>query len=371
MPQGNFADLQEAVSGLFSCARAPGSRKRRLRIKLVPPEGACRMQAEPAMTPILRRLALVLIAIFSLSAHGHAQTQPSVPVPSDAPLAPGVVVPPGAGWGIVPPEGFVLMTQPVVRFQHPRGLMLMVQETPKGPVSKAEIEKENDKRVRLDSVEELTVNGRPAVIFQGYYAERKAQLISSVLQGAEGNVMVIVMVPDAARDVVPMAALRAALTSAVERPRSDEDKLASLPFRIGDRVGMRLSFIGLGTVAILTDGASDDVDTPSQSFATILAIKLQPGQTINFDRDIHAMAVRVEKQFPGTSIVSKRVIEVDGVKMAEIAYDRPAKLGAKVSGVAWAKVTGGALALIMGQYPAGNTKARARLVTLRDSVVPR
>ncbi len=293
------------------------------------------------------------------------------PPPSDAPLATERVFPRGSSWGVVPPPGFSLVMEPIVRFQHPSGVTIFIQEAPKAPVSRVEIEKERNADMQVISVEDMQAGDRKGVYFEALHIPRKARVHSLVLEGEAGNAMVMAVVPDAARDAVPRQVLLASLTSALERPRTEEEKLASLPFQIGDRAGMRVSTIGLGTVAVLTDGSSDDTDAPYQSFATIVAIRLPAGQTLDFDRDIHAMAARVQKQFPGASIISRRVIEVGGSKVAEIVYERSVKTGARVAGIAWAKVTGGALALVMGQYPMGNANARARLVKVRDGLTVR
>ena len=72
------------------------------------------------------------------------------------------------------------------------------------------------------------------------------------------TVIVIGVVPEAARDAYPDAALRAALASVVVRAKLTPDEmLAVLPYRLGDLGGFRLLRASPDGTAVMTLGPHD------------------------------------------------------------------------------------------------------------------
>lgn len=281
---------------------------------------------------------------------------------------------PGAVWAVVPPPGFTVVTEPLAVFRHPAGAMLMVQDSPKRALTKAEFDvpPEQAGQMRVDEVAELTVNGRHAVLAIAYVHAQRALSVALIVEGEASNGAIIAVLPDAAASQVSVATLREAVLTAVERPKPIEARLESLPFKIGDMAGMRVAFYAVGTMLLLTDGSSDDPDEATgQAFANLMTIETPAGATLDMQTNLAPMTQRIRQEYPDANILGSTVLKEQSGDIAEIRYERKTKASKPVAGVTWFRVIGDRGLVMICQYPIGNATALAQLAKVRDGITTR
>ncbi len=306
----------------------------------------------------LPRLLFVVLALLMPAAVGAAEP----------------ITLPGAVWAIVPPPGFTVVTQPLAIFRHPSGAMLMVQDSPKRTLTKAEfdIPPEQAGQMRVDEVAEITVNGRRAVLAIAYVHVQRAFSVALMVEGEDSNGAIIAVLPDAAASQVSVAALREAVLTAVERPKPIEARLQSLPFKIGDMAGMRVAFYAVGVMLQLTDGPSDDPDeATNQAFAHLMTIEIPAGTALDMQNDLASMEARLRQEYPDANILGSTVLKTQTGDIAEIRYERRIGASKPVAGVTWFKVIGGRGLVMICQYPVGDATALAQLARVRDGIMTR
>jgi hypothetical protein len=200
---------------------------------------------------------------------------------------------------------------------------------------------------------------------------RNAKMVTLIVEGTQSNGNIIGVMPNN-DDAAQLGPMRTALLSTVERPRDADDRLAELPYRIGDMSGMHVFQNVPGSLVGLTDGPSDDIETAStQNFAMLVSMDMG-GATYDPTGELGAMVQRLKQQYPDVSILSSEVIDAPGGKLGEIRYERTTKASnVIVGGVTWAKPLGSNVLVIVAQHPRGDDAAFARLVRLRDGIKPK
>ena len=157
------------------------------------------------------------------------------------------VFPPGSRIGVVPPPGMTASE----RFQgfedRARGAMLVVTEL--SVQSFAKVEKDfGDEQMRAGGMEliareTIETPGGPAQLIgarqmENGVAMRKWALLTRT---DDMTAIVVVALPETAKDAYPDAVLRTALASTTIRAKlAPDDMLALLPYRLGDLGGFRL-----------------------------------------------------------------------------------------------------------------------------------
>lgn len=276
---------------------------------------------------------------------------------------------PGAVWALVPPPDFEVKTSPFTFFQHPSGAGIMVQDTPRAPILRSQMEWTGNvaEEGRLDELEEVIVDGKKGFLIVVYMPSHQGTTVSLVLEGEHSNAQIVVAIPDSAKSLFPIGALKQALLTTVERPAGADDRLASLPFAIGDRAGMRVAHIVAGSMLVLTDGPSDDYFTAAdQPFAILMTSPVPVGVTVDARAELDALIARLRQEYPSATDFSARVFEEGGDEIAEITFAHIVGTQA-VAGVSWSKAVGERLMMMIGQYPVDDEAAMARLRGIFDS----
>src|SRR5690242_17825581 len=69
---------------------------------------------------------------------------------------------PGTVWALVPPPGFIMITEPSALFGHPSGAFIAVEDMPKGPVTQADFDfaGEDAADMRLIDLTEVRLDGK-------------------------------------------------------------------------------------------------------------------------------------------------------------------------------------------------------------------
>jgi len=110
-----------------------------------------------------------------------------------------------------------------------------------------------------------------------------------VLARSDLTAIVLVVMPDAAKDAYPDAGLRASLASlAVRASVPDEEKFALLPYRLGELAGFRLVQAIPDGTAVLTYGRTDVAVAAAQPF---FLIRMSAGDVPLAERDSFARRV--------------------------------------------------------------------------------
>lgn len=274
----------------------------------------------------------------------------------------------GGIWAIVPPPGFVVLSEPVAGLKHPSGAFILIQDTPKGPVSRSffDIPPAQQAQVRVDEVSEVTVNGKNGFLGALYVRKDRATNIILILEGETSNAMIIAILPDKAAGTVPATAIREALLTAVEQPKDINDRLADLPYVIGDMAGMHVATYAAGIAVLLTDGPSDDMEEAAeQVFAQLASLKNPSGQPLDKDMPMGPVRDRVLKKFPDARILTSGIIDTPQGNVLEVRYERTTTASKPVAGIMWLKLIDDLMVVMICQHPPGDDEAVTKLETIR------
>ncbi|MGL4437887.1 MAG: hypothetical protein ACRCUE_01310 [Bosea sp. (in: a-proteobacteria)] len=286
---------------------------------------------------------------------------------------------PGTSWSIAPPPGFALVTNPATMFRHPDGSFIIMIESPRERLSLSDVGTigttsgaGTPNEGRLEAAEQLTVKGRPAILMRLKMPRRAMANHTVVIEGEHGNVSVSLAIPDRVTGADP-AAIRAALLSTTETPRSADQRLGDAPFRLTDMAGMRVAHIIANSVVVLTDGPGNQMDeATSQSFAMISQFPQRPGERFDAGRDVTKVAAQLRQQYPNATILTQSVERTAKGPVAAVTYRRtPPGTSTPVAGAAWAWESGGNFMFFVAQHPVAKPEQAARLARVRDGMMPK
>jgi hypothetical protein len=235
--------------------------------------------------------------------------------------------PPGSRIGIVPPPGMT----PSDRFQgfedRARGAMLVVTEL--SVQSYAKVEKDfSDEQMRAGGMEliareTIETPGGPAQLIGARQMENGVAMRKWALLTRTDDMTAVVLValPEAAKDAYADAVVRAALASTFIRARlSPDDMLAVLPYRLGDLGGFRLLRATPDGMAVFTFGPTDTtlpVEQPYFLIAQRTVEPPQPAERDNFAR--RALATFVNR--PDLRVIASEQIRIGGQQGHELVAE--------------------------------------------------
>jgi hypothetical protein len=265
------------------------------------------------------------------------------------------VFPPGSRIGIVPPPGMTKSD----RFQgfedRARGAMLVVTEL--SVQSYARVEKDfSDEQMRAGGMEliareTIETPGGPAQLIgarqmENGVAMRKWALLTRT---DDMTAIVVVALPEAAKDAYPDAVVRAALASTFIRTRlSPDDMLAVLPYRLGERGGFRILRASPDGTAVFTLGPKDTtlpVEQPYFLVAPRAVEPPQPSERDNFAR--RALATFINR--PDLRIVASEQVRIGGQQGHElVAESEDDRTKAPLMTVQWLRFGVGGVTQMLG-----------------------
>lgn len=217
-----------------------------------------------------------------------------------AALAADPVFPPGSRVGLVPPAG-MQPSQGIQGFED-QATHAMIFVTEMSLPTYPDVEKEfsaaelKSSGMEEESRENVTLKdgtGFVVVVRQGVSGQtlHKWALVAKL---GDLTAVVLVLVPEAAKDAYPDTALRDALATVTVRARVPaEQQLALLPYRIGDLGGFQLVRARPDGVALLTYGPNSTATAEEQPFFLIALSGSQPpnvGEREGFARRLLATA---------------------------------------------------------------------------------
>jgi hypothetical protein len=178
----------------------------------------------------MRRLALLALCPLLLAATAAA--------------AADAVFPPGSRIGLVPPLGMAISKR-FVGFESPRGAAITIIEMPAAAAHQALAtltpEGLQSQNMAVQAREELKLGEASAVLVSGEQQAGPTVVRKWILLASEPSLTALVIAQAInGDDAYSDAEIRGALkTIALRQPLSLDDQLASLPFRVGDRAGLK------------------------------------------------------------------------------------------------------------------------------------
>lgn len=217
-----------------------------------------------------------------------------------AALAADPVFPPGSRVGLVPPAGME-PSQGIQGFEDPAThatIFITEMSLPTYPDVEKEFSAAELKASGMEeeSRENVTLKGGTGfiVVVHQEVPGQSLRKWALVAKFDDLTAVVLVLVPEAAKEAYPDATLRAAFASVTVRPRVPVDQqLALLPYKIGDLGGFQLVRARPDGVALLTYGPNPTATAEEQPFFLIAMSSGQPpgvGDRESFARRLLATA---------------------------------------------------------------------------------
>jgi hypothetical protein len=194
-----------------------------------------------------------------------------------------------------------------------------------------------------------------------------------VLRGDDLTAVVLVVMPETARDAYPDVALRASLASLTVRATVPEsEKLSLLPYRFGDLAGFRLVQAIPDGTAILTYGPSDVTVASLQPFFMVTTAGGEapaPAERDSFARRLLVRATGLD-QFQPVQSAALRIGVDQGHEL--IAEAKDPKNGAELTVVQWLRFGSvGYIQMVGIARRDAWAEAFPRMRTLRDGIAPK
>jgi hypothetical protein len=294
-------------------------------------------------------------------------------------LAADPVFPVNSRVGLVPPPGFTPSAK-FPGFENPQAsAAILVVELP--AEAYADIEKGfTDEALKARGMtvqkrEQLTFkDGRGFVVFGPHESGGVKRHDTAMIASLAGvTTIVSVQMIEASRATLTEAVVLQALrTLAVRQQVPESERLAVLPYKIGNLAKFRIVRSGREGVAILTDGPNDEVTAVEQPF---MLIGVAPGEMPKL-ADRGAFARRLLGTAPGikdiriTRAEPLRIGQAQGYEIVADAKD--AKSGTDVTTVQWLRFgQSGYLQIFAIVRKTAWASVFPRLRQIRDSIEPR
>ena len=254
----------------------------------------------------MRALAILLAFVGSLQAASAAEVQ----------------YPPGSRIGLVPPTT-MRAAQQISGFQDPTtGAAIMTMEMPAEAYSSLSAGF-TDEALKLQGFtiktrETVRIGDSDAILVSGDQDDRGHVVPKAVLLAGEPTLtaLVIAQLPREAPPAM-LDQIRGVLkTVSIREPLSMEERLAALPFRIGDLAGFRPIRVLAGSSIMLTDGPKDAVGEAEQPIL-IVAASFAPAPPVD-QRDVFARAMLVSNTFIKDAVIERsQSFRQDGAEWQE------------------------------------------------------
>jgi hypothetical protein len=233
-------------------------------------------------------------------------------------LAANPIFPINSRVGLVPPEGFT-PSQKFVGFENPQAnAAILIVELPGEAFAELEKGFTNEalkaRGMTVATREPVTIaDGRGLFVAGPQESGGQKRYEAVMIATASGITTVIsVQMLEATHATLTDAMLRDSLkTMAVRKEIPDAERLAVLPYKLGNLAGFRIVRSGRDGAVILTDGPSDSVEAVAQPF---MIIGVAPGQAPKpEERD--AFARRIFNTAPGIKEV--KIIRAEPLRMGQ------------------------------------------------------
>jgi len=259
-----------------------------------------------------------------------------------AALAAEPVFPPGSRIGLVPPPG-MMPSISLQGFEDRTNRVAMLVSEVSGQTYQRIAQEFTPEAIRQMGMEEVSREtlqlpfGEALLVVTRSGEQGNAVRKWALLARAEGlTVTVIAIVPEAARETYPDAAMHAAFASVVVRAKlTPEEMLAVLPYRLDDLGGFRLLRTGPDGTAVMTLGPMDTSLPAQQPYFMITPRSAETPEPAERDR----FAQRLLASFlnrPTARIVNSEQLRIGGAAGHQIvALTTDEKTGDELAMVQW------------------------------------
>jgi hypothetical protein len=184
--------------------------------------------------------------------------------------------------------------------------------------------------------------------------------------------VVVAVLPEAARDAYPDAAMRAAFGSVTVRAKLAPDAmLAVLPYRLDDLGGFRLLRASPNGTAELTFGPNDTTLPAEQPYFMVAPRAVEPPPAAERDRFAQRMLLGFLNR-PDARIVRSEAIRIGGAPGHEIvAEGRDPATGAELMTVQWLRFDAGVVQMFGVARKDDWAESLRRMRALRDGFARR
>lgn len=281
--------------------------------------------------------------------------------------------------GLVPPPGLAASTTFLGFEDKQNGVFVRLVALPGNAYAEIEKTMTNEalrkQGMTVEKREHVQLTGGKALLLFARQEASALRLSKWLLVAPFGELTALVSfeLPTEAAAHYPDAAIRAALaTVAIRSVVPDGEKLALLPFKLGDIAGMRLVRVVPRVAAQLTDGPKDSLDAYEQPHLVISATAGGPKDSR--DRNHFArVALSGLPPLKNVRITSSESLRVGGQAGHEIRADATSpQADTDIQIVQWLRFGTGAYMRILGIAPKqGWTQNFMRFRAVRDAIEPR
>lgn len=292
------------------------------------------------------------------------------------------VYPPGSRIGLAPPAGLAT-AKSFFGYEDPDHKVAMILVAL--PVEAyAELDKTIDadalKRqgVTFESREPVPIATGKAFVVIGHQEVENTKVRKWLMVASSSAVtaLVTVQVPDAARELYPDAAIRAALESLTVRDRVPvEEQLGLLPFKVDELAGFRVAGVIPGRAVMLSDAPAEPPGPPELALEPHFLVAIAPGgpsqtsERDTFARDLFGTIPNLRD----IHVVSSEPLRIGGQQGHQILAEARDATGASALTVAqWLRFGSGAYLQMIGIARTDAWKsAYPRFRSVRDGIEPK
>lgn len=281
------------------------------------------------------------------------------------------VFPRGAGVGLEPPAGMSVSTT-FLGFQKGKASILLT-ELPAAAFAQIDPQRAQfAERIGAKAAEDFSASGAKGFIVRGTQAlgGQSYRKWAVVLGSPATTTMVTVQVPADETDISDAAIEAALRTITLRAPRSKDEQVAALPFKVGDLAGFRIVRTFMGAGLILTEGPKDEDPTVEQPSVIVTTSLDRPAPAK--DRAAFAQAyLRSIKAIRVTDVEAAKVFEADGAEWAEVhGKANEGKSDAAVDVTLYLRFGPSDFIAVLGSNRTGGPDMRERVRKLALSVKP-
>jgi hypothetical protein len=286
------------------------------------------------------------------------------------------VYPPGSRIGLEPPPGMVPVGAGFA--DRARGAMLVITELSLQSYARV-MQDFSPERMQAGGMELLAremiaLPGGDGQLVVARQTENGVPLRKWALltRTDDMTAIVVAVLPEAARDAYPDAAMRAALGSVTVRAKLAPDAmLAVLPYRLDDLGGFRLLRASPNGTAELTFGPNDTTLPAEQPYFMVAPRAVEPPPAAERDRFAQRMLLGFLNR-PDARIVRSEAIRIGGAPGHEIvAEGRDPATGAELMTVQWLRFDAGVVQMFGVARKDDWAESLRRMRALRDGFARR
>jgi hypothetical protein len=225
----------------------------------------------------------------------------------------------------------------------------------------------------VEKRDSLTLPGGRAILLIARQEADTVRIRKWLMIAPLGDVTALVSfeVPVQAASHYPEAAIRKSFATLVARDKvPDDEQLALLPFRVGERAGMRVARVVPGVAVQLTDGPNDAFESAADQPHVVISVA-PGGPARHVDRDNFArQAFTGLPPLKDIRLVSSESMRIGGQPGHEIrAEGKDPHSGAEVALVQWLRFGTGGHMRILAFAPKENwTETFMRFRAVRDGI---